>query len=84
MAITFVEFGTGIIGEAASHPEAANVGWEYDHNHHGTDGWMWQSKLSDGEWHWTAGQPSRPFMYTTLRMLRDQVPDVAKQMFDKL
>lgn len=71
----YVEFGTGIIGKAIPHPMAQDVGWEYDVNHHGTEGWVY-NKGSDGvfsdgnvEYHWTLGYEARPFMYETLRTL---------------
>lgn len=55
----FVEYGTGIVGSNNPHPHP----WAYDVNAHGDDGWIY--KGADGKRHWTAGQPSRPFMYKT-------------------
>lgn len=55
----YVEYGTGIVGSENPHPHP----WEYDINAYGEDGWIY--KGDDGKLHWTAGQPSRPFMYNT-------------------
>lgn len=55
----YVEYGTGIIGANKPHPHP----WAYDVNNHGYAGWNYIG--SDGKLHWTAGQPSKPFMYLT-------------------
>lgn len=55
----YVEFGTGIRGSESPHPKPD--GWEYDVNGYGWTGWFYydnQHKLR-----WTAGSPSKPFMY---------------------
>lgn len=64
----FVEFGTGIVGKNASHPEPQ--GWQYDINDHGEKGWIYLNER-DGRLHWTQGFRSRPFMYNTARRLRE-------------
>ena len=73
----FAEFGTGIRGAQSPHPEPGIAGWRYDVNEHGEEGW-WYWK--DGEWHWTAGMPSRPYMYDTAQMLKQQVVPLAKEV----
>ena len=69
----FVEYGTGIVGEMSPHPGPWNPGpvaakghvyVGYDTNGHGMAGWRYISDR-DGLWHWTKGQPSRPFFYQT-------------------
>lgn len=66
----FVEFGTGVRGEQSPHPRP----WNYDVNGHGEQGWWYPTDNSDPNpikrygaggsvWAWTAGMPSRPFMY---------------------
>lgn len=82
----YVEYGTGPAGEASPHPEAAEAGWQYmvgEHLEYGPGGLGWwyhkgsndvfgDPELSDGQgWHWTHGQPSRPFMYNTLVWLEE-------------
>ena len=73
----FCEFGTGIVGATSPHPNPTLAGWKYDVNQHGEEGW-WYWK--DGEWHWTAGMPSRPYMYDTAQMLRQMVVPTAKEV----
>ena len=72
----FCEFGTGAVGKGSQHPNPSLAGWKYNVNNHGQAGW-WYWK--DGDWHWTAGMPSRPYMYDTARMLREQVIPAAKE-----
>lgn len=78
---SFVEFGTGVIGSENPHPETGLANWKYDVNNHGESGWWY---FNDGEWHWTKGMPSRPFMYETGKELRDMsvILNIAKDVFD--
>lgn len=59
----YVEYGTGIVGASNPHPHP----WAYDTHQtpeaHKNGGWFY--KGDDGRRHWTAGQPSKPFMYLT-------------------
>lgn len=64
----FVEYGTGAVGAMNKHPEPN--GYQYDIHSHGVRGWYYRS--TDGSFYWTAGMPSRPFMYNTLRDLEDE------------
>lgn len=79
----YVEYGTGVIGQNSPHPEAAEAGWQYAiggsifTTKDGRVGWVY-NKSSDGvfsgeknDWHFTEGQPSRPFMYNTLVWLEE-------------
>lgn len=74
----FVEFGTGIRGKRSPHPDTSIAGWKYDVNEHGDSGWYY---FRDGEWHWTKGMPSRPFMYETDVELMMEIPKIAKEVF---
>lgn len=76
----FVEFGTGIVGSENPHPDTGLVNWKYDTNGHGESGWFYFNK---GEWHWTKGMPSRPFMYETARELKDidTILHIAREVF---
>lgn len=74
----FVEFGTGVVGKSNPHPDVGIVGWKYDTNEHGEAGWYY---FRDGEWHWTKGMPSRPFMYETSVELREDIVKIAKEVF---
>ncbi len=74
----YVEFGTGIVGSENPHPNPAITNWKYDVNQHGEAGWNY---FKDGEWHWTKGMPSRPFMYETAQDLRLKIPIIAREVF---
>lgn len=73
----FCEFGTGIRGAESPHPEPGLANWKYDTNSHGEEGWWYMG--DDGEWHWTAGMPSRPYMYNTAQSLKDLIIPSAKE-----
>ncbi len=73
----FCEFGTGVVGAGQPHPEPA-PGWQYDVNEHGEEGW-WYYDENGKKW-WTKGMPSRPYMYDTARMMRQQIVPVAKEV----
>lgn len=75
----FVEYGTGIKGNNNRHPKAPEVGYNYDTNNHGEDGWTYFDKF--GILRWTAGMPARPFMYYAyLEMLR-RVKRIIQEVF---
>lgn len=74
----YVEFGTGIVGSESPHPSTSIANWKYDVNGHGDKGWHY---YKDGEWHWTKGMPSRPFMFETSQELRTKVVSIAKEVF---
>ena len=76
----FVEFGTGIVGSENPHPDPSIAGWKYDVNVHGEKGWYY---FKNGEWHWTKGLPSRPFMFETGQELKDMniISSVAREVF---
>lgn len=74
----FIEFGTGITGSESPHPDPGLANWKYDVNEHGDSGW-WYYK--EGEWHWTKGMPSRPFMYETAKELKSMIPKIAREVF---
>ena len=88
----YVEFGTGIKGAGAPHPDTAILGWKYDINRHGELGWWYPTDSADPNpykytakngttYAWTRGMPSRPFMYETAQMLRASVIPVARSVF---
>lgn len=73
----FVEFGTGITGSWSPHPDN-KIGYAYDINNHGYDGWYYYDE--EGE-HWTRGMPSRSFVYITAQQLRDELIIIAREVF---
>lgn len=74
----YVEFGFGAIGSANPHPIPGLGSWKYDVNEHGEKGWWY---FKNEEWHWSGGQPAKPFMYETGKDLRLIVPKIAKEVF---
>lgn len=76
----FVEFGTGLTGNQNPHPDTSLANWRYDVNEHGEAGWRYLNPI-DGQWHWTKGMRSRPFMYETGQELEKMVKSIAKEVF---
>lgn len=76
----WVEFGTGLVGQQSPHPEAGALGYVYDVNSHGSDGWTYFNER-DGKYHFTTGMPSRPFLYLTIKELDAICEKVAKAVF---
>lgn len=87
----YVEYGTGAVGADAPHPMASEAGWEYMVGPHikegpGGLGW-WYDKSSDGvfsgsgDYHWTRGQPARPFMYNTFIWLEEAAEALGRNIF---
>lgn len=91
----FIEFGTGLAGKSAPHPQAGDVGWGYNLGEHiAEDGsWFYPSDENDPnpyKWHtkdgkiyaWTRqGIPSRPYIHYTADDMRREIPKIAKEMF---
>ena len=83
----FVEFGTGIVGKQSPYPGELpdGVSWEYASGKtirqlaDGRYGWFY--KDDDGQWWFTEGMPSRPFMYYTSIQLIEIVVKTAKEVF---
>lgn len=84
----FVEFGTGQIGNEAPYPYPLPDGviWKYNTGKTifeispGQYGWFYPR---DGQWYFTQGMPSRPFMYETSLELREIIVKTAKEVFGK-
>lgn len=76
---SFIEYGTGVVGQNSPHPNASKVGWIYDVNGHGYSGWWYPTteealskypnsprRIIDGQLYgFTRGQESKPFVYKT-------------------
>lgn len=81
----FIEFGTGVIGENSPYLTSTPIEWNYASGKtifttiDGKTGWYYPTK--DGQVRFTEGQPSRPFMYETALELREQILEVAKEVF---
>lgn len=84
----FVEFGTGIVGKQSPYPGELpdGVSWEYASGKtirqlaDGRYGWFY--KDDDGQWWFTEGMPSRPFMYYTAQEIEKIVVETAKEVFN--
>ena len=83
----FVEFGTGVVGKQSPYPYQLpeGVDWQYASGKtirqlaDGRYGWFYQD--DNGDWWFTEGMPSRPFMYLTANELRQIVTQTAKEVF---
>ena len=76
----YVEFGTGVVGKGSPHPNPQ--GYQYDVNSHGDKGWVYYDDDS-GQFRWTKGFKSRPFMYNTARQLEKDCKKIAQEVFGK-
>ncbi len=86
----FVEFGTGQKGNDTPYPYPLpdGVSWSYNvgqtiryNSAKGTYYWFYPG--DDGQWHYTEGMPSRPFMYNTSLELAKEVVEIAKEIFSE-
>lgn len=83
----YVEFGTGQLGLEGGYPYPfpEGVDWQYNTGKTifeistGQYGWFYQD--SNGNWYFTQGMPSRPFMYETSLELMQLVVKTAKEVF---
>ena len=83
----FVEFGTGIVGKQSPYPGELpdGVTWNYASGKtihqlaDGRYGWFYQD--GEGQWWFTEGMPSRPFMYYTSLELKKLVVKTVKEVF---
>jgi hypothetical protein len=83
----FVEFGTGQLGMEGGYPYPfpPGVDWQYNTGKTifeispGEYGWFYQDE--NGNWYFTQGMPSRPFMYETSMELMNLVVKTAREVF---
>ena len=86
----YVEYGTGPIGAENPHPNVESGGGSnfavlsrdgsrtYEKYNAEKPGWYYFG--DDGEWHYTEGMPSRPFMYNTMMTLKDMAEQEGTQI----
>lgn len=82
----FVEFGTGQMGQEMPYPYPLPEGVTWDYNtgktifevSPGQYGWFYPR---DGQWYFTQGMPSRPFMYEATMELYETVVQTAREVF---
>ena len=86
--VAFVEFGTGVVGQNSPHKNGeylAQAAWSYASGakifttKDGRVGWIYPT--DDGEFRFTEGMVSRPFMYETALELQREFPRIAKEVF---
>lgn len=84
----FVEFGTGVVGQNNSHKNGeylSKAAWSYASGakifttQDGRVGWIYPT--DDGEFRFTEGMKSRPFMYETALELENSFNRVAQEVF---
>lgn len=81
----FVEYGTGVVGKGSPHPDPPEE-WEYDvpSEHKTLDGgWVYYDEHA-GQFRFTYGAVSKPFMYHTYYDLRDRSMEIAKRIVGEL
>lgn len=86
--VAFVEFGTGVVGQQSPHTNGeylAKAAWAYGSGSkifttkNGKVGWIYPT--DDGEFRFTEGMRSRPFMYQTALELQKEFPRMAREVF---
>ena len=86
----FVEFGTGVVGQANPHKNGeylSKASWGYATGSKifttkdGKTGWIYPT--DDGGFRFTEGMPSRPFMYETAKELESRYKQIAREVFAK-
>jgi hypothetical protein len=88
--VAFVEFGTGVVGQASPHTSGeylSKASWGYATGSKifttkdGRVGWIYPT--DDGGFRFTEGMKSRPFMYETALELERQYEQIAREVFAK-
>ena len=86
--VAFVEFGTGVVGQASPHSNGeylSKAAWSYASGakifttKNGRVGWIYPT--DDGGYRFTEGMQSRPFMYETALELQREFPRIVKEVF---
>ena len=86
--VAFVEFGTGVVGQNNPHKNGeylSKAAWQYAvgpkifTTKDGRVGWIYPT--DDGEFRFTEGMKSRPFMYETALELQKNFPNIVKAVF---
>ena len=84
----FVEFGTGVVGQSNPHRNGeylSKASWAYATGRtifttrDGRTGWFYPTE--SGEYRFTEGMKSRPFMYETALQLQRDFPKLAREVF---
>lgn len=85
----FFEFGTGPVGESNPHPLRGTGDYKEDGWYTAADGkpmdklygWLPLKHPDGSTYYYTEGQRAKPFMYETALQLRDEFPEIVKEVF---
>lgn len=79
----FVEMGTGIVGATTPYPGKLPTLYAQGKTIHQTlDGkYGWYYKNANGDWFFTEGMVSRPFMYDASTQMRHEIERIAREVF---
>ena len=86
--VAFVEFGTGVVGQNSPHKNGeylSKAAWNYASGakifttQNGRVGWIYPT--DDGDFRFTEGMPSRPFMYETALELQRNLNRITREVF---
>jgi len=81
--VAYIEFGTGIVGLTLPYVATSvlnEVGWEYDVNGHGEEGWVYRK--DDIEYH-SIGMDSLAPVYKASMSLEDLLPNMVGDMLNE-
>ena len=78
----YVEMGTGMVGAESPYPGKLPAvyaqGQTIRQLSDGRYGWFYER---DGQWYFTEGMPSRPFMYFSSLEMQERIVKIAKEVF---
>lgn len=78
-----VEYGTGIVGAGSQASGiAAQNGWEYDVNGHGSEGWFYQDE--NGELWWTRGFAGKLIYYKSKQIIEEKINDWISEYIENI
>ena len=79
----YVEMGTGIIGATVPYPGKLPAMYAQGKTIHktaeGKYGWYYYA--GGGQWYFTEGMPSRPFMYNASTQMQHEIERIAREVF---
>ena len=86
--VAYIEYGTGMMGQQSSHPDAGKVGWQYyvptkyKRTVGGMKGWFYKNKLT-GKLTFTQGIVGTKAMYKAALAMRKNVINCSKEILKK-
>jgi len=84
--VAYIEFGTGYKGKTNKYPDIANrlkIGWNYDINNHGAEGWYYYDKTDGVLKHSQGGiEPQMP-VYKSYMQLKNVAYNIIKEVMSE-